>query len=188
MAESTLKTFTVTLHEGETIVLPSDVVITGVFVDGTASLTSSCTGTLPASTDYKCGVFYMNIDDDSSPNHPNDETSTYYTQLIIDDTLAYGLDGPLNGVTDPDFLNAYVPPQGLFTFTHINIFGVDDSGTDKRKAVYLYFKVAEPFFDQVQLKITSHIGDVLQSPQFYKPMTDEDLEGADDLDCGDFPF
>jgi hypothetical protein len=183
----TLQTFTVTLAPGETIVLPSDAIITGVFVDGTAEVTSSCTGTLPESTDYRCGVFYFNIDDDDNDNHPNDQSNTYYRKLVIGD-LEFDLDGLLNSVNDPDYLNAYVPPQGLFTFTHIHRFTIDDSETDKRKAVYLYFKVAEPFFDQLELQIWSHIGHILPNVQFYKPLTDDAQEGVSTLECEEYPY
>lgn len=177
-----MPTFTVTLGPGETIILPSNAVITGVFVDGTADVTSSCTGTLPESSDYTCGAFYMNIDDDSNDNHPNDESNTYYTKLIIGD-LEFDLEGRLNDINDPDFLNAYVPPQGLFTFTNISRFGVDDPGTDKRKGVFLYFKVATPFLDQLELQIQSHAftDHPLPNTQYYRP-----YEG--DIECDEFPF
>jgi len=183
----TLQTFTITLQPGETIVLPSDVIITGIFVDGNADITSSCTGTLPASTNYKCGVFYMNIDDDNNDNHPNDENKTYYRKLIIGD-LSFDLDGLLINTNDPDYLNSFVPAQGLFTFTHITRFTIDDTGDNKRRAVYVYFKVAETFFNQLELLVTSHIGATLQSPQYYKPLTDDDMEGASTLACDEFPF
>lgn len=182
-----MPTFTVTLGPGETIVLPSDAIITGVFSDGNATLTSSCTGEITESTAYKCGVFYMNIDDDSNNNHPNDEVSTYYRGLYIGD-LFYELDGTLNGTLDPDFLNAYVPPQGLFTFTHITKSSIDDSGTNKRQAIYLYFKVAETFFDDVQLYVVSHVGNLVPNPQYYYPLTEDEQEGAGDLECNSFPF
>lgn len=182
-----MPTFTVTLGPGETIVLPSDAIIQGVFSDGNATLTSSCTGEVTQSTNYKCGAFYMNIDDDSNENHPNDETTTFYRKLYIND-LIYMLDGRLADVSDPDFLNAYVPPQGLFTFTHIHRYTIDDSGTNKRQAVFLYFKVAETFFDKVKLYVVSHVGNSVPNPQYYFPLTETEQEGAGDLECGDFPF
>jgi len=181
------QTFTVTLQPGETVVLPADAIITGVFVDGDAEVTSSCTGTLPISSTYKCGVFYMNVDDDNNDNHPNDETDTYYSKLMIGD-LEFTLDGLLNNTNDHDYLNAFVPPQGLFTFTNINRFTINDSGDDKRKAVYLYFKVAESFFDKLQLQVISHTNDTRPNTQYYKPLTENEQEGAGTLDCGDYPF
>jgi hypothetical protein len=180
-------TFSVTLSPGETIVLPSDAIITGVFADGNAEIVSSCTGTLPVSSDYVCGVFYMNIDDDNSDNHPNDEDHTYYRKLIVD-TMEFDLDGLLNNTNDPDYLNSFVNIQPIFTFTNINRFTIDDSGDNKRKAVYLYFKVAEPYFDKVKLQIVSHVGHTRPNAQIYLPLTEDEQAGAGDLECGEYPF
>lgn len=187
MAESTLNTYSVTLQAGETIVLPSDAVIVGVFTEGDAEVSSSCSGTLPVSSAYKCGVFYMNIDDDSNDNHPNDEDRTWYSRLFIDD-MEFDLDGLLNNTNDPDYLNAFVPPQGLFTFTHISKFTIDDPGDNKRRAVYLYFKVADIYFDKVKLEIISQVGHTRPNRQQYVPMTDEDSDGISELECDDFPL
>lgn len=181
-----MPTFTVTLKAGETIVLPSDAKITGVFADGNTTLSSSCTGDLPATDDYKCGVFYMNVDNDNDTNHPNDEGRTYFSKLIIKD-LEFELDGLVNGV-DEDYLNTFVPPQGLFTFTHINRFTITEAGDDKRRAVYVYFKVAEPFFNDLELQINAHRDDTRPSRQYYKPLTEDELAGVDDLDCEEYPF
>jgi hypothetical protein len=188
MAEVTpTQTFSVTLQAGETIVLPADAIITGVFADGDAEVTSSCSGTLPISSDYVCGVFYMNIDDDNSDNHPNDEDHTYYTGLYVDD-MYFELDGLLNNTNDPDYLNTFVNIQPIFTFTNINRFTIDDSGDNKRKAVYLYFKVAEPYFDKVKLVITSHVGHTRPNKQTYVPLTEDEQAGAGDIECGEYPF
>jgi hypothetical protein len=177
-----MPTFTVTLEPGETVVLPSDAIITGVFSDGGATVTSSCTGTLPATDDYVCGAFYMNIDSDSNDNHPNDESNTYYTKLYVGE-VEYELAGKLEDVNDPDFLNSYVPDQGLFTFTHISRFTIDDPDDNKRKAVFLYFKVAEPFFDQLELQVQSHAftDHPLPNTQYYRPL-------EEDIECEVYPY
>jgi hypothetical protein len=178
-----MPTFTVTLGPGETIILPADAIVTGVFADGDISVTSSCSGVLPESSDYVCGVFYMNIDNDDNDNHPNDEDNTYYTKLFVGE-LEYDLQGKLNDINDPEFLNAFVPDQGIFTFTHINRDVVDDPDDNKRKKVFVYFRVAEPFYDQLELQIQSHAftDHPLPNTQYYRPYDGEEIE------CGEFPL
>lgn len=184
---ATPNSYTVILQEGETIVLPSDANIVGIFTEDGGTITSSC-GTPPPVSTYKCGVFYMNIDSDNNTNHPNDETDTKYTKIIID-TLQYDLDGYLNSTNDPAYLNAFVPSGGLFEFTHINRFEIDDSGDNKRQAVYLYFKVADTYFDKLQLQIKSHTsGETRPNTQYYKPLTEDEQAGAGNLACDSYPF
>lgn len=162
-----MATQSVVIKPGETVILPAGAHITSLILDGSISVTSSCDN-LPDPTGYKCGVFYMNIDDDANDNHPNDEESTKFTSIKVNDTT-YTLDGLLLTQT-PAGLNVYMNGQTpIFEFKYINRYGIDDPGDNKRTAVFVYFKVAEQFYDALELTITGNSGMALPTTQIYRP-------------------
>ena len=158
----------ITLTPGQTFVLPAGAVITGLFVDGAISVTSSCDN-LPPPGEFVCGHFYMNIDDDDNPNHPNDEESTEFTSIKIGDTT-YVLNGLLLNQTVTN-LNALLNVGSLFTFTSITRYIIDDDpSNDKRMAIKLYFKVPETLVDTLELIITGNSGQLEPTTQIYLPV------------------
>jgi len=162
-----MATQSVVLKPGECVVIPAGATITSLILDGSISVSSSCDN-LPDPTGYKCGVFYMNIDDDNNDNHPNDEDSTKFTTVKVGDTT-YTLDGLLLNQSVAG-LNVYLNGQTpIFQFTYINRYSIDDSGDNKRTAVFLYFKVAEQLYDGLELTITGNSGMALPTTQIYRP-------------------
>lgn len=172
---TTTTTKSVTIGPGECQVLPSGSVIKSIIVNGVATPTSSC-GDLPTASSYKCGVFYFNIDDDANDNHPMDEESTYVHSLKVGSTT-YTIDQLAASVTNTT-LNTFIADTGLFSFTYINRFVIDDSGDNKRKAVYIYFKTPAEFYDTVMLGVTSHTDKTRPTTQYYLP--------HDEVTCGEY--
>jgi hypothetical protein len=161
-------TQSITLTPGQTFVLPAGAVVTGLFVDGAISVTSSCDN-LPPPGEFVCGHFYMNIDDDDNPSHPNDEESTEFTSIKIGDTT-YPLNGLLLDQTVIN-LNALLNIGAVFTFTSITRYIIDDDpSNDKRMAIKLYFKVPETLVDTLELIITGNSGEPEPTTQIYRPV------------------
>lgn len=163
----TTVTQSIVVTPGQTVVIPAGATITSLILDGSISVTSSCDN-LPTPSAYKCGVFYMNIDDDANDNHPNDENSTKYTTIKFGDTTV-SLDGLLLSQTVSG-LNGYLSGQTpIFQFTYINRYVIDDPGDNKREAVFVYFKVAEELYDGLELTVTANSGMTLPTTQVYRP-------------------
>ena len=161
-------TQSITLTPGQTFVLPAGAVVTGLFIDGAISVTSSCDN-LPDPGAFVCGHFYMNIDDDDNPNHPNDEETTVFTSIKIGDTT-YELDGLLLNQTVAN-LNALLNVGAVFTFTSITRYQIpEDPGVDKRVAVKLYFKVPETLVDTLELQIIANSDQIEPNTQIYRPV------------------
>jgi|LakMenEpi03Aug12_release.lakeMendotaPanAssembly.Ray.scaffolds.fasta_scaffold811327_2 hypothetical protein len=167
MATPTTVTQSIVVTPGQTVVIPAGATITSLILDGSISVTSSCDN-LPTPSAYKCGVFYMNIDDDANDNHPNDEDSTKFTSIKFGDTTVT-LDGLLLNQTVTG-LNTYLAGQTpIFQFTYINRYTINDPGDDKRDAVFVYFKVAEALYDSLELTVTGNSGMTLPTTQIYRP-------------------
>ena len=162
---SSLKTIVV--KAGECIVLPQGATISSIILDGAVSVTSTC-GELPTPTVYKCGYFYFNIDDDNNDNHPMDEGSTYITSVVVGGNT-YLMNVLANSATDAG-LNLNITYLALFKFTSTNIYTIDDPGDNKRKAVFLYFRVPEVLWDTVKLQVKSHTNKTLPATQYYLPV------------------
>lgn len=157
----------VVLNPGDCVVLPAGATITSLILDGSITVTSSCAD-LPTPSNYKCGVFYMNIDDDDNSNHPNDEDSTSFTSIKFGDTTV-SLGGLLKDQSIAG-LNVYLTGQTpIFQFTYINRYTINDPNVDKRDAVFVYFKVVEELYDGLELKITGNAGMILPTTQIYRP-------------------
>lgn len=166
---ATPTTQTATIVPGQTIVLPAGAVITGLVLDGAISVTSSCDN-LPDPSAFVCGHFYMNIDDDNSDNHPNDEDSTIYKNIKIGDTT-YTLGGLLLSTAAATLNTTYLSSIGsLFEFTTIQIYGIDDPGDNKRTAVKAFFKVPEVLVDTLELTIIGNNGMAEPTTQIYRPI------------------
>lgn len=162
----------ISLAPGECIVLPAGAVIDSVIATGDAAATSTC-GVLPAPSSYKCGVFYLNVDDDANDNHPNDEETTMLSWIKVGSTT-YTLNELASSVS-LGTLNLHITDLAIFQFTYISRYVIDDPGDNKRKAVYLYFQVPESLFDSLQLKITSNEG--MDTPPVYYLLPSERVCG-----------
>jgi hypothetical protein len=167
---SSLKT--ITLGPGECAVLPAGAVITAVILDGAASATSSC-GALPTPSAYVCGAFYLNVDDDASDNHPNDEESTNVSSVTVGG-MTYVINENANTASVAQ-LNLHITDLALFEFTSITRYSIDDAGDNKRRAVYIFFRVPEPLFSSLQMKITANEG-MLEPATYYLVPTEAECE------------
>lgn len=162
-------TQSITLTPGQTFVLPAGAVVTGLFIDGAISVTSSCDN-LPDPGAFVCGHFYMNIDEDTSDNHPNDEESTIYKSIKIGDT-SYTLGGLLWTTSAATLNTTYLSAIGaLFQFTDIQVYAIDDPGDNKRRAVKAFFKIPETLVDTLELTIIGNNGMTEPTTQIYRPV------------------
>lgn len=173
-ATTTIVTHTLNLQPGESFTLPAGAEL--VYVSDSPSITTDCVEVPDA--EYKCGVFYFNIDEDNNDNHPLDEDSTKVANVKVGD-VTYTIDQLAASATVTN-LNANITATGLFSFTYVNIFTINDSGDDKRKAVYLYFQVVDDYYDDLLLGVTSHTigGFTRPTTQYYKP--------HDEVTCGEY--
>jgi hypothetical protein len=166
MASVTKITKTVTLQVGEQFTLPKGATVTSV----TGVLSNSCDFDLPTPEVYKCGYFYFNIDDDNNDNHPNDESNTKVTSIkIYDNTVLIDQLANSANITN---LNEDITTPGLFVFLSVDRYTINDSGDDKRKAVFLHFKAVESVFDSTYLILTANATQTL--PAIYRIYPIED--------------
>jgi hypothetical protein len=159
----------VELNPGECIVLPAGATITGIIVNGDASVTSTC-GDLPDPEDYVCGYFEFQIDKDGNSNHANNEYSTYITSIKVGETT-YVIN-QLATTATMENINIHITDLGIFKVNApVQEFEVDDEeAEDKRWIVQVFFQVAESLFDTLQMLVTSHVGHPFPSPQIYLPI------------------
>jgi len=162
----------VTLHPGETVILPAGTNITSIISDGSISVTSTC-GNLPTPSSYVCGYFDIIVDNDNNSGSPMDESNTSLKGLKIGDTT-FVMDhlvvtGTNPGtVTPADTLNLYITDQALFKF-----MGVSQTNYTKRSRVFLYFRAPEDLFSSIELEVIGQ-----GSTMFYKPIS---------TTCGTYP-
>lgn len=170
ISTSTLKT--AVLAPGECIILPQGAVVQAVILDGAASVTSTC-GDLPAPSSYKCGYFYFICDVDDNDGHSMDEDYTYYTSVKVGGTTYILNEKVLNGdnpgtLTSIGTLNLHITNLALFQFT-----GITRNVLSKRQGINLFFKVPEPLFNELELKVDNR-----GSTQYYRPI---------EIDCDTYP-
>lgn len=172
MAAITSTQRTAVLQPGQCIILPADAVVTSIILDGAATVTSTC-GTLPTPSSYKCGFFSLLVDNDDNPDHSMDEQDTYYvsikvggTTYIINELVVQG-ENP-GTATAIGTLNLHITDTALFEFK-----AVTQTDLSKRSAVWLFFKVPEPLFDALELKVTNH-----GVEQYHKPY---------EAECDEYP-
>lgn len=149
---STTSTHTIVLKPGETFVLPKNGSL--VFVSDPSGVESDCVA-IPDAT-YRCGYFYLVLDQDSNTGHAMDETHTNLKTLKVGSTtydmadtrvIIFG-DNP-GLLVQPSTLNNLIPDQAIFTFTST----WNDVGPDKRQYVKLYFKVLDSLYDTLDLVV-----------------------------------
>lgn len=166
MASVTKITKTVTLGVGEKFTLPKGATVTSV----TGALSTTCNLDLPDPEVYKCGYFYFNIDDDNNNNHPNDESNTNITSIkIYNNTIIIDQLANSANITN---LNEDIPTPGLLIFLSVNRYTIDDSGDNKRKAVFLHFKAVESVFDSTYLILTANATQTLPATYRIYPIED----------------
>jgi len=162
----------VTLHPGETVILPAGTVITSMITDGSIEVTSTC-GNLPTPTSYKCGYFYIIVDNDANSGSPMDESNTSYKGVTVGD-VTFTMDTLVVTGTNPGTatpvatLNLYITDQALFKF-----MGVAQTNDSKKTRIYLYFRVPEDLFSSVYLNVMG------QGSTMYFP--------PNETECGSYP-
>lgn len=167
-----MATRTVVIHPGETIILPRDVSITELLLDGDISVESSCEN-LPEPSAYKCGYFAMVLDNDANSGSAEDESNTSYVSIKVGGTT-YLMDTLIGTGTNPATatpvatLNLFITDHSLLEF-----MAVTQNNLSKRSDINLYFKAPEGVFDGIELKTVTH-----GLFQYYKP-----LEST----CGEYP-
>lgn len=148
-------TRSITLHPGETIILPQGVTIVSVVTDGSISVTSSCNN-LPPPTAYACATFTYVIDVDDNDSHPMDEQNTYYNTLKVGDTT-FDLSGILvigsgenpGTLTPSSTVNAAITDPAL-----VEILDIAQTDLfDKRQYITMTVKVPETFIDTMELSV-----------------------------------
>lgn len=159
---SSLKT--VVLGPGECVMLPQGATVQAIVIDGAATVTSTCDNLVTPSS-YKCGYFYFICDVDDNDGHSMDEDYTYYTSVRIGGTTYIINEKVLSGenpgtLTPIGTLNLHITDLALFQFT-----SVTRTVLSKRQGINLFFKVPEPLFDELELKVDNH-----GSTQYYKPI------------------
>lgn len=165
-----MPTQTLVIPAGQSAVLPPGAVITAMLYDGEVTAESTCDN-LPDPENYKCGVFYFNIDDDDNDNHPMDEDSTIFYNVQVGEQVFDMSTAGLVREADLPIMNSFISSTSLFQFTYVNRYTIDDNGGDanKRQAVYIYFKVPESLYDTLFLGIKAHDNEVQPTVQYYKP-------------------
>ena len=165
---------TVVIHPGEKIILPSNTVIDSLILDGSITVTSTCDD-LPDPTSYKCGYFWFVLDQDDNSKHSMDGTSTYYMSLKVANNtydinrlIIVGSNDNPGTLTSVAVLNTHVPDQVIFSFTNVDRELNTGPGLDHNQRVYLFFKVAENLFNDVELKVSNK-----NSLQYYRPLEAE---------------
>jgi hypothetical protein len=166
----------VTIKPGETLILPLGVTIDSIITDGSIAVSSSCDN-LPEPSNYKCGYFYIVIDDDDNDGHSMDETKSQYAELTVAGTT-YNMGGVRVVESDnpgtpntATTLNTFVPDQTIFSFTNVTM----DTSPEKRSYVFVYFKVVETLWDEVELLLWNW-----ETHTYYKPFAQ--------TECGMYPY
>lgn len=170
---TTTNTHSIVLQPGEFFSLPSGATI--VFSSDADSIQSDCADIPDAN--YKCGYFYIIIDQDENDGHSMDEFNTLISNLQVGNTnYAFGQkiiasgDDPGTLVTTA-VLNSFVPDQSLFSFKAINRNTL--TGSSKRQLINIYFQVLDSLYDEVEMKVDNR-----GSAQYYKPI---------ESTCEDYP-
>lgn len=148
MADISTSSFkTITLGPGDCFVLPKDAVVESIIQNGAITVTSNC-GNLPTPTSYKCGVFYLFIDNTGEDDTAMEEEYVTYTQIKIGGTI-YLLNELVSGTSEAD-LNTHVTDQALFQFKAVQI----NVSTGDRRRYGVYFQVPEDLFEDTVLQIS----------------------------------
>lgn len=79
-----MSTQSIIIKAGQTVVLPRDVIVTGLFISGSLNVSSTCNN-LPAPTPTACFVFSWEVN--ATPAF----TDAYFSHLILTDTFSYEL-------------------------------------------------------------------------------------------------
>lgn len=147
MATTTV-TNSVTIQPGETFNLPAGSTL--IFSSDPSNLISDCAD-IPTDT-YKCGYFYLILDNPGGSGESLTENSTFYHSVEVGGTT-FNLGGDIHVIdsddaVQEDVLNARVSNLALFAFADITKTELSD-----RQAVNIFFRVPESLFDQTRLAI-----------------------------------
>jgi hypothetical protein len=165
---------TIVLKPGEKFILPKGSSVDALIIDGSISVESSCND-LPTPSSYKCGSFFIIVDNDNNGDHSMDEEATFYKSLSIGG-IEYSMptriikssDDPGNLSLASD-LNLFITDQITFKF-----LSVIREIHDKRQHVFVHFTVPEYLWDTVVLAVNNR-----ESIQYYLPFAE--------MDCDDIP-
>lgn len=162
----------ITIHPGEKIAFPSGTTISSVVTTGVINLSSSCDD-LPSPTTYKCGYFYIVVDNDDNSGTPMDESNTSYVDLTVgSNVFTIGelvVQGTHPGVaTTISTLNTHITDLGIFEF-----MGITQHDYTKRSVLNVFFKAPEDLFDTIRLQVIGQGSEMLFPPR--------------DAVCGEYP-
>lgn len=154
---------TVTIRPGETFVFPGNATI--LYASNPAGLEGECID-IPDAT-YRCGYFYVVIDQDSNSGHSMDEGSVKIYDITVGSTvyntsevkIITSGDNPGTLLTSTA-LNSYLPDPDIFTITDIN----RDTDPDKRQYVRIFFKVLGPLWDSLIMRLANWESVIYQKP------------------------
>lgn len=161
----------ITIRPGETVVLPAGATIDALVIDGAIDVSSSCNN-LPIPSAYKCGYFFLTLDNDNNDTHSMDEFSTAYNSITVGGveyvigTKVIASGDNAGTKTLAPALNTYVPNQAIFKF--LSVTGHEQ---DHRQDVWVHFRVPEYLWDTVVLTVDNR-----GSIQYYLPFAAQDCD------------
>ena len=137
-----------TIQPGETFNLPAGATL--IFTSDPDNTVSDC-AEIPTDT-YKCGYFYIIIDNPGGSGESLSETSTFYHSVEVGSTT-FNMGGTIHVIesddaVQEDVLNGTISNQALFIFTEVLKTELAD-----RQAINVFFRVPESLFSETRLGI-----------------------------------
>lgn len=164
MSSGTSNTKVIVIQPGECAVLPTDAVIKSIVIDGSISISNASTClSLPTPSTYKCGFFFLYVDQSVSGSRPLNEQDTMILSaevggktININRLVVGSGDNPGSFSTTDDY-NALILPadQAIFKFTLVNWQSNLTPETDDRSRVWFYFRVPSDLFNSTTLRVAS---------------------------------
>lgn len=142
--------YSVTLKEGESIVLPANARLVTVIQDG-ATLTSSCNGGVPVNAEeYRC----YNMQWGYSTTSGNDAALEDDAGVVLESMTIGGVEYELNiwannAISPIKGMMESILPQAIF-----KIYAGRKVANDRRADFYLKFKTIPSLADSIKMKIT----------------------------------
>lgn len=168
MATTSTVTNSATLAPGETFTLPAGAEL--IFTSNPANTLSDCVE-IPVDT-YKCGYFYIILDNPGGGGESLSETSTFYNSVKVGTTI-FNMGGNIPVIDDDDavqedVLNTTITNQALFLFTEVLKNELAD-----RQSLNIFFRVPESMFNETRLSFLNW-----GMPFWLEPTA---------VDCGTYP-
>lgn len=143
---ATPSTKSITLTPGQCFVLPKDAIVQSIVTSGAIIVTSdSCS--LPTPSSYKCGVFYLFIDETVNDDTAMEEEIVTYSKLRVGGNT-YIINELVEPTTDAQF-NLHITDLAL-----IEIKAIVKNVLSDRQRIGVYFQVPEGLFNDTELEIS----------------------------------